>query len=120
MKLHELAKELNVKATELLKTAQILGLTEVKSINNNVSEEDEQLLRNEVGPIVTTGSCITPIAFVRKTGKKDVHGQMIYELCEGEICENGVFTMKKVTPKISRTRAFHDLGYKNGLIEIEV
>lgn len=120
MKLHELAKELNVRATELLKTSQLLGLAEIKSINNNVSDEDEQALRNEVGPTVTTGSCITPIAFVRKSGQKDAHGQMIYELCEAEICENGVFVMKKVTPKISRTRAFHDLGYKNGLIEIEV
>jgi hypothetical protein len=118
MKLHELAKELNTKATELLKKATELNM-EIKSVNAHVSLEDEQTLRNEFGIVVSGGSLITPIAFVRRLGL-DANNMMRYELVEAEICENGFVEIKSRKEFNSRTRAFHELGYKNGHLEMDV
>jgi hypothetical protein len=118
MKIHELAKELNSKATDILKKATELGLPE-KSISSVLSEESEQILRNEFVPEVLTGEFVTPIAFVRQNGK-NAEGTVLYEVVEAEVCSNGTLVVKKVTKMPNRTRAFHELGYKTGLLEIKV
>jgi hypothetical protein len=116
MKVFELAKKLNMKAADLLKQLNEQG-EDVKSINASLSESQEAMITEVVTGSPTEsrgeGKFKTNIAFVRLVGDEK------YELVKAVIDENNNITVKSVKNYTSRVRAFMDLGYENGLIEME-
>lgn len=116
MKVFELAKKLNVKAADLLKQLNEQG-EDVKSINANLSDSQEAMITEVVtgSPAEARGEgqFKSNIAFVRTVGDEK------YELVKAVIDEKNNLTVKSVKEYSSRVRAFMDLGYENGLIEME-
>ena len=68
MKIHELAKELNITSKELLEKAGSLGI-EAKAAQSTVSDADAEKIRNSLGAKKTEGSSETKI--VKVTPKKN-------------------------------------------------
>lgn len=116
MKVFELAKKLNVKAADLLKQLNEQG-EDVKSINANLSDSQEQMITEVVNGVPlenkSEGQFKSNIAFVRSVGDEK------YELVKAIIDENNNLSIKSVKLYNSRVRAFMDLGYETGLIEME-
>ena len=117
MKVHELAKKLNLKAVDLLKQLKDNG-EDVNSINSTLSEEQQKSITEiltgssdefSAGP---SGNYISQIAFVREIGDEK------YQLVKATVDENNNLKVQSVKEYASRVRAFHDLGYENGLIEM--
>lgn len=114
MKVFELAKQLNQKATETLKKLKDAG-ADVNSINSVVSDADMALLADLERPVAVEmqGQFVSNIAFVRKLDGEN------YEVCLGQIDELNNFNLKKSIKFESRVRAYHELNYHNSLIEME-
>ena len=116
MKVFELAKKLNMKATDLLKQLNEQG-EEVKSINASLSESQEEMITEVITGTTAdsrgAGQYVSNIAFVRNVGGEK------YELVKATIDENNNLTVKSVEKFASRVRAFAALDYTTGLIEIE-
>lgn len=113
MKVFELAKQLNVKAVDLLKQLQENG-EDVKSINTNLSEDQEKMISEVItGSDLGVGQFKTNIAFVRKLEGEN------YELCLGVVDEKNNLEVTQIKKYQSRVRAYSDLSYYTGLIEME-
>jgi hypothetical protein len=108
MKVYELAKILNKKSNELLKL-----IDGVKSINSELSEEQVEEVKSKIiREELESGNETTRIAFVRKSGK-------IFQLVEANVDLLGNLEITAMKEYESKVRAFHELGYLNGLIEME-
>lgn len=108
MKVFELAKIVNKKANEIVKMVD-----GVKSINSELTEEQVEFVKSKiVSDALQSENETTHIAFVRKAGKK-------YQLVEANIDLLGNLEIISIKETESKVRAFHDLGYVNGLIEME-
>ena len=102
MKVFELAKKLNVKAADLLKQLNEQG-EEIKSINANLSDSQEQMITEVVtgnsAEARGEGQYKSNIAFVRTVGDEK------YELVKAVIDENNNLTIKSVKEYSRSARA---------------